>query len=338
MADRPVHTIADIARLAGVSKSTVSRALNDSPLIGAETRERIHAIARAHNFQINAPARRLSMKQSRTIAFVTHPYHQEKGFCLDDLFMLEILGAISRGLAQDHYDLLLAFVDPRDTDWPERYINTGRADGFILMTSSRKEYHIKALVDMQAPFIVWGSPNPKYAYCSVIGDNYSGGKLAAEHLIRTGRKQIAFIGGPAYELEVQKRYAGFETALQANGQQVNPELITYGEFSNESGAERTRQLLDQHPEIDAIFANSDFMALAAIKVIHARGLRVPEDVAVVGYDNLTLAEESSPALTSVSQNIPLAGKLLAQNLIQYLQTGVITNVSIPAEVVIRASA
>jgi DNA-binding LacI/PurR family transcriptional regulator len=338
MTDKPVQTIADIARLAGVSKSTVSRALSDSPLIGQETKERIRTIARAHDFQINAAASRLSLKASQTIAFVAHPYHQKKGFGLADLFMLEILGGISTGLANQHYDLLMAYVDPQDTDWPARYLKTGKADGFILMTSTRKQYHIQALIEMKAPFIIWGTPPTHQSFCSVTGDNFSGGKLATEHLIRSGRRRIGFIGGPPVELEVQKRYEGYETALREAGQTVDPALVTYGHFSEESGAERTRQLLERFPDLDAIFANSDFMAMAAMKIIQQTGRRIPEDVAVIGYDNLTVAEQSAPPLTTVSQNIPLVGRLLAQNLIQYLQTGIVTNVSIPAELVIRESA
>lgn len=338
MSDKPVQTIADIARLADVSKSTVSRALSDSPLICDETKQRIRAIAREHDFQVNASASRLSLKASHTLAFVSHPYYQKKGFGIADLFMLEILGGISTGLAKSHYDLLMAYVNPLEMDWPARYLKTGRADGFILMTSARKQHHIKALLAMKAPFIVWGTPAPGQSYCSVTGDNFRGGKLAAEHLIRSGRRRIAFIGGPEDELEVQKRFEGFQSAHLEAGLTVDPALVTYGWFSNESGAERTRNLLEQFPEIDALFANSDFMAIAAMRVAQEMGRRIPDDLAVIGYDNLTAAEESNPSLTTVSQNVPLAGRLLAQNLIQYLQNGVVTNVTIPAELVIRKSA
>src|SRR5919109_544413 len=146
MSTKSVRTIADIARLAGVSKSTVSRALNDSPLIGEETKAKIRSLAREHNFQINAPARRLSLKQSRTIAFVTHAYHKE--FSVADLFGLEILGGISSGLASQGYDLLVIHVDPHDTNWVHQYLDTGRVDGFILMTATRKQAHVKALLEM----------------------------------------------------------------------------------------------------------------------------------------------------------------------------------------------
>jgi DNA-binding LacI/PurR family transcriptional regulator len=336
MSNKTVRTIADIARLAGVSKSTVSRALNDSSLIGEETKTRIRSIARQHNFQINAPARRLSMKKSRTIAFVTHAYH--KDFSVADLFGLEIMGGVSSGLARQEYDMLIIHVDPNDTKWAHQYFDTGRVDGFILMTSTRKQSHVKALLEIGAPFIIWGVPQPKKKYCSVSADNFTGGKLATEHLIGIGRERIGFVGGPDYELEVQHRLAGYESALQEAGRDVDRNLIEYGDFSNTSGAEAMKRLLKRVPELEAVFVNSDLMAIAAMDAIRAEGRRVPENVAVVGYDDLSIAEHSNPPLTTIRQNIPLAGKLLAQNLIEYLQTGMVTNVSMPVELIVRKSA
>ena len=336
MVKKSVQTIEDIARLANVSKSTVSRALNDSPLVKDETKERIRAIARQHHFRINAPARQLSLKQSCTIAYVTHAYH--KDFSIEDLFGLEIMGGISGGLHASGYDMLVVHVDPRNTEWAHQYLDSGRVDGFILMTSSRKQFHIKALLEMGAPFIVWGVPLPRYSYCSVTGDNLSGGKLATEYLIRSGRERIAFIGGPADELEVQQRFQGYETALQTAGRNVDPARVVYRDFCSEGGTSAMQLLLDQAPDLDAVFANSDLMAIAAIDVIRNQGRQVPEDVAVIGYDDLSVAAYNSLPLTTIRQNIPLAGRLLAQNLIQYLQTGVVTNVTIPVELVVRKSA
>lgn len=336
MSSKTVRTIADIAKLAGVSKSTVSRALNDSPLISEETKIHIRDLARQHNFQINAPARRLSMKQSRTIAFVTHAYH--KDFSVADLFGLEIMGGISAGLARREYDLLVIHVDPHNTEWAHQYYDTGRVDGFILMTSTRKQSHVKALLEIGAPFIIWGLPQSKQKYCSVTGDNLTGGRLATEHLIRVGRNKIGFIGGPPDELEVQHRLAGYETAMREAQRAVEPALIEYGDFSNTSGAEAMERLLDKVPNLDAVFVNSDLMAIAAMDSIREYGRTVPQDIAVVGYDDLSIAEHSNPPLTTVRQNIPLAGKVLAQNLLEYLQTGMVTNVSIPVELTVRKSA
>jgi DNA-binding LacI/PurR family transcriptional regulator len=338
MSQKPVKTIADIARICDVSKSTVSRALNDSPLISTETKERIRSVAKEHNFQINIPARRLSLQRSRTIAFVVHAHYAKYLFSLSDLFYLEIIGAITRTLSDNHYDLLVANIDPHDPDWPHQYLDTGRVDGFILLTSTRKPFHIKTLVEMQAPFIVWNRLRlPDDSYCSVNSDNFTGGKLAATHLLQTGKQRIAFIGGPVDEYEVQLRYDGYAAALQENGQTVDPILVTYGDWTIESGTRKMQQLLEKAPNLDAVFVNSDLMAVGAINALHEQGRRVPQDVAVVGYDDLSIAQTNDPPLTTISQNIAQVGKLLAQNLIQNIETGQIINVTIPAKLVVRNS-
>jgi DNA-binding LacI/PurR family transcriptional regulator len=337
MTPKSAQTIADIARLAGVSKSTVSRALNDSSLIGEQTKQRIRAIAKEQSFQINLPARRLNTKESRTIAFVTHGQHKEFSFA--DLFTLELISSISRALAEEHYDLLMVQVDPYACcDWSADYLDTGRADGFILLTSIRKSTHIRSLLEMKSPFIVWGLPLPGYSYPSVTGDDFTGGKLAGEHLLRSGRRKIAFLGGPADELEVQRRYSGFASALKEAGLELEQKRVGYGDYSTESGAATMHQLLEKSPDLDAVFVNSDLMAMSAMDALRLSGRRVPEAVAVIGYDNLSIAQVSNPPLTTVNQNLPQAGRLLAQNLIQYLRTGVVTNAVVPVDLVVRKSA
>ena len=337
MVKKKTQTIEDIARLANVSKSTVSRSLNDSPLVKKETKERIQAIAKEHNFRLNAPARNLSLRQSHTVAFTTHA-RKMKSYSVDDLFSLEIMGGITNGLHALGYELLVVHVNPRESGWASQYLDSGRVDGFILMTSIRKQWHIKTLVEIGAPFIAWGVPIPKYKYCTVSGDNFRGGKLATEHLIQIDRQRIGFLGGPREELEVQSRLLGYEEALRDAGRGVDPDLITYGDYSHSSGIAAMGQLLTQSPSLDAVFVNSDLMAIGAIKAILDNGKRVPDEIAVVGYDDLSIAAYNNLPLTTIKQDIPLAGKILAQNLIQYIQTGVVTNVTIPVELVIRSSA
>jgi DNA-binding LacI/PurR family transcriptional regulator len=337
MNKKSVQTIDDIARICCVSKSTVSRALSDSSLISTGTKERIQTVAREHNFQINIPARRLSMQRSRTLAYVVSAHHI-KDVSQADLFGMEVLGAISSSLSTSHYDLLVASVDPNDPDWPHQYLDTGRVDGFILLTSSRKQFHIQTLVEMEAPFIVWNNVClPDGTYCSVGSDNFSGGKQAAGHLLQTGRRRIAFVGGPEYEYEAQQRYDGYVAALQEHGLEVDPALVTYGRWNRDSAAKQMQQLLEMAPDLDAVFANSDMMAVGVINILRESGRRVPQDVAVVGYDDLAIAKFSSPPLTTISQNLPLVGQLLAQNLIQNIETGLITTVTIPPELVFRES-
>jgi DNA-binding LacI/PurR family transcriptional regulator len=337
MDKKTAQTLEDIARLANVSKSTVSRALNNSPLLNQETKERIQAIAREHNFRINAPARNLRMRQSHTVAFVTTAYYPEF-FSVEDLFGLEILGGIGNGLHALGYDLLVVHVNPHDTAWVQSYLDSGRVDGFVIMASNQRQAHIKTLVEMGAPFIAWGVPVPKFNYCSVTGDNITGGRLATQHLIRIGRQRIAFLGGPDKELTVQHRFKGYKNALQAAGRSVYPNMLAYGDYTYASGIAAMQRLMEQSPDLDAVFVNSDLMAIGAIHVIQNSSKRVPEDIAVVGYDDLSIATYNNLPLTTIRQNIPLAGNLLAQNLIQYIQTGVVTNVTTPVELVIRRSA
>lgn len=337
MSKKTVRTLEDIAQLANVSKSTVSRALNNSSLVNRETKDRIQAIAREHDFRMNVPARNLRLRQSYTVAFVA-PARYPEFFSGEDLFGLEILSGIGSGLHGLGYDLLIIHIDPHNTAWAQSYLDSGRVDGFILMTSNHKLSHIKTLVEMGAPFIAWGIPVPNLNYCSVTGDNSHGGMLATQYLIRIGRQRIAFLGGPGDSLTVQYRFKGYESALQAAGRSVDPKMLACGDYTHSSGIDAMQRLMEQSPDLDAVLVTGDLMAIGAINVIQNSGKRVPEDIAVVGYDDLSIAAYNNPPLTTIRQNLPLVGKLLAQNLVQYIQTGIVTNVTIPVELVARKSA
>jgi DNA-binding LacI/PurR family transcriptional regulator len=172
----------------------------------------------------------------------------------------------------------------------------------------------------------------------VTGDSVAGGRTATERLLRIGRKRIGFVGGKAITVEVKERYRGYEAALAEAGVGLDPALVTYGDYTPESGAAAVRELLERAGDLDGVFFNSDLMAIAGLDELRAHGRQVPDDVAVVGYDDIALAGHSNPPLTTVRQNGPLAGRLLAENLLQHIDTGVVTNVSIPAELVVRESA
>jgi len=337
MSKKTVQTLEDIAQLANVSTSTVSRALNNSPLISQETKERIQAIARKHHYRINIPARNLRLRHSQTIAFVA-PIYSPAFFSGEDLFGMGMLSGIGKGLHTLGYDLLVIHVDSDDTSWAQSYLESGRVDGFILLTSHHKPSLIKTLVEADIPFIGWGVPVPESNYCSVTGDNLTGGRLATQHLIDLGRRQVAFLGGPEASLTIQHRLKGYENALQTAGHRVDPHLLAYTDYSYDSGVAAMQRLLRQSPDLDAVFVTSDLMAIGAINVIQNSGKRVPADIAVVGYDDLPIAIYNNLPLTTIRQNFPLVGKLLAENLIQYLQTGVVNNVTTPVELVIRKSA
>ena len=333
-----VQTINDIARLAGVSKSTVSRALNDSPLIGVETKERIRAIAQEHEFQLNAQAQRLSRRQSQVVGLPMFDWG--KGPATMDLFMLEIMGGISSGLHEQGYDLLVLQVPIADVNWARRTIDSGRADGFVLLSASCSPETVETLVEAEIPFVIWGAASPEHAYCSVTGDSFAGGRLATAHLLETGRQRIALVGGPEWSWEIRDRRRGYEAALGDAGLGVDPSLVVHTPWSaaERSAAAAVAGLLEHEPELDGIVANSDFFALGAIDALRGLGRRVPEDVGVVGYDDVSVAAFANPPLTTIRQDGPLAGRLLARGLVQYLQTGAVSSSTIPAQLVVRGSA
>lgn len=329
-------TIADIARMADVSKSTVSRALKDSPLIATETRERIQDIAKENHFTLNALAQSLSLQKSYTIAYVTHCFYTD--YSVADLFNFEIISGINGALNAKGYDLLMLQVNPYQTDWAHKYLDASRVDGFILLTTSRKQNHVKALLEAGAPFVIWGVPWPELHCPSVTGDNLNGGRLATRYLIESGRKKIGFIGGPFDELEVQGRYHGYEMEMQHAGREIDQRLVASGDYSMTSGAQALDELLERVPDMDAVVVCSDLMAIAVMDAIRKHGRRIPDDVAVVGYDDLSIAQLANPPLTTISQHVSKAGSLLVETLLQYIGTGNITNVTVPVELIKRQSA
>jgi DNA-binding LacI/PurR family transcriptional regulator len=332
----PARTLSDIAQLAGVSKSTVSRALNDSPLIPRETKDRIRAIADEHRFALNESARRLSRGQSNVAGLVMYG----DGPFTPDVFMLELMAGVSAGLLEQQYELLVVQPRPAQDDFARRYVESGRADGFIILSASCTPKRLDALVASQVPFVVWGRRAPGAEFSSVSGDNLSGGRAAAQHLLDSGRRRIVFLGGPDWAPEISERRHGYEEAHRAAGVELDPALLAPTPWDNpeQHAADAVARLCDDGVEFDAIAANSDLYALGAIEELRARGLEVPRDVSVTGYDDSALARVVTPPLTSVRQDGALAGRLLAGSLVQQIQTGAVAHVSMPAELVVRGSA
>jgi len=174
----------------------------------------------------------------------------------------------------------------------------------------------------------------------VTGDSLTGGRLATEHLLAAGRRRIAMIGGPPGFPEVDERRAGYEAALAGAGLELDPDLVEHVPWTagDAEVAQAVKRLLAATPDLDAIFAHSDRYALSALGALRTHGLDVPDDVAVVGYDDMAIAEHANPPLTTIRQDADLVGRLLARALVQRLQDGVVSAVTIPAELVVRESA
>jgi len=257
-----------------------------------------------------------------------------------DMFMLEMMGGISAGLLDLGYELLVLEGRLADPAWSRGYVESGRADGFIALSSSCTPNEIDGLVESGVPFVLWGAASPKNEFSAVTGDSLAGGRLATAHLLEIGRRNLAFIGGPTYAREIGERLEGFREAHREAGVEPDPAAIVHTPWSDaeRTAANAVRELLGQMPDLDGVVASSDRFAIGVMDGLRAAGKRVPEDVAVVGYDDTAIAAFTNPPLTTIRQDAPLAGRLLARTLVQRLETGVVTTVSIPAELVVRESA
>lgn len=327
--------MADIARLAGVSVATVSRALNGSALIGTETRRRIEDLARSLDYSINVSAQNLRLKQNRTIAVVI-PYDKVSRQHISDPFFLAMLGSLADALTERGFDMLLSRVDAESLDSAARVINSGVAIGVILIGQWRHHDQLNEMAARRVPIVVWGTQMAQQLYCSVGGDNVAGGALATQHLLDRGCRRIVFVGDPALP-EVSHRHRGHLECLQGAGLRPNARLLVKAPFDAEAARAGIARLCAQRVKFDAVFACSDVLASAAMQVLHQQGLRVPDDVAVVGYDDIEWASHSNPPLTTVRQPIARAGAELVDALLQTLDGERVAPRTLPVELVVRDS-
>lgn len=327
--------MADIARLAGVSVATVSRALNGSPLISKETRDRIDELARSLDYSINIGAKNLRLRQNRTIAVVI-PYDRVSRQHISDPFFLSMVGSLADALTERGFDMLLSRVDADSLDTAAQLVNSGVAIGVILIGQWRHHDQLNLLASRRVPIVVWGAQLPQQLYCSVGGDNVAGGAMATAHLLGQGRRRIAFIGDPQLP-EVAHRHRGHGQALAAHGVPIDPALLVAVPFDAEAAGAGIDALCERGVAFDAVFACSDVLASAATRALLRRGLRVPDDVAVVGYDDIEWASHANPPLTTVRQPIEQAGEALVDALLLTIEGAQVPPRTLPVELVVRAS-
>ena len=327
--------MADIARMAGVSVATVSRALNGSPLISEETRHRVEDLARSLDYSINVSAQNLRLKQNRTIAVVI-PYDQVSRQHISDPFFLAMVGSLADALTERGFDMLLSRVDAESLDSAARVINSGVAIGVILIGQWRHHDQLNQMAARRVPIVVWGTQMAQQLYCSVGGDNVAGGALATQHLLGLGCRRIVFVGDPQLP-EVSHRHRGYVESLQAAGLKPNARLLVKVPFDADAARAGIARLCEQGVNFDAVFACSDVLASAVMQVLHQHGRRVPEDVAVVGYDDIEWASHSNPPLSTVRQPIARAGAELVDALLQTIAGSRVTPRTLPVELVVRAS-
>lgn len=308
--------MADIARLAGVSVSTVSRALNGSELVNAETRQRVAELARSLNYSINFGARNLRLQENKTVAVVV-PYDAKSRQHISDPFFLSIVGAIADALTDRGYDMLLSRVDADRLDQAAHWVDSGKAIGVILIGQWRQHDQLNDMAARKLPLVVWGGEMPQQLYASVGGDNLLGGTLATRHLLQLGRRRIAFFGDARLP-EVWLRRQGHAQALREAGLEVDPTLELAAPFEPGVAAAVVREFCGTRRDFDAVFCCSDVLALLATQALRAAGREVPGEVAVVGYDDMPLAAWCDPPLTTVHQPVAEAGGALVEALLGQL--------------------
>jgi DNA-binding LacI/PurR family transcriptional regulator len=296
--------MADIARLAGVSVSAVSRALRGNPQIGEETRKRIVELAASLNYTINSDAANLRRKQNRTVAIVM-PYMGNLRQQLREPFFISLIASIADALTNRGFEILLSRVDAPYTNFAEPYL-TGRAVGLIFTGQWIDHEELNKLSLSGVPFAVWGEQRERQMYCTVGTDNREGGRIATEHLIMQGARRVLIIGDfGSYEL--RNRHEGYLLAHAQAGIDVSPELYVNSRFDSAALERAMETVIARDLKFDAVFACSDLAAMTVINVLIRHGRNVPQDVLVGGYDDIELASYFRPSLTTVRQPIDTAG-------------------------------
>lgn len=299
-------TLEQVAALAGVSRATVSRVINSSPRVSPATREAVERAIAQLSYVPNRAARSLVTRRTYSVALVvTEPNVK---FFNDPFFARIVHGAIQALEESDYQLVLLTPPAPGARQRLDDYLTAGHVDGALLTSLHGDDPLPWRLHTAGVPTVVAGRPSRSLPISSVDADNRGGAREAVRHLVASGRRRIATVTGPTDMPAGIDRLEGYRDALAEAGLPASAELIAEGDFTRDAGAEATTQLLEQRPDLDALFAASDLAALGALRVLHAAGRRVPDDVAVVGFDDSELARGSEPPLTTVHQPIEQLGR------------------------------
>ncbi len=329
----------DIAYQAGVSQSTVSRALRNSPLVNEETRQKIQAIAKELNYKVDKNASNLRSQHCDTIALLLFEDPTNDDSAINPFF-LSMLGSITRVCADKGYDLLVSFQQASN-DWHADFEDSNRADGLILLGYGDYVDYEEKLIKLNQQgthFVRWGAEVQGLPIVSIGCDNFLGGKEITKHVIKQGKKHFAFLGSASsHAPEFFDRYKGHCQALKENGLVVNDNLQFNAFYTEEAGYEAAVKLIDSGEKFDAICAASDLIAIGTMRALTERNITIPAQVAVVGFDDIAIASFTFPPLTTVKQDTKLAGELLVNTLLESIRGNDISTTLITPELVVRKS-
>ncbi|MGV6800907.1 MAG: LacI family DNA-binding transcriptional regulator [bacterium] len=325
----------DLARIAGVSIATISRALNDSPSVNLETKKRIWKIAKDHNYAFRPHMPAMMSRASSTIT-VALPTPIGRDGSINDPFYLELIGGVGQAAHDNGCNVLITPESPQNYDDLSTFMSAHRGEGIIFLGQGPLHDRFNRLADTDHRFVVWGADLPGQCYCSVGSDNILGGRRATSHLARLGRQHIAFLGD-THAPEVQQRFDGFLAGLAQADIAADPALLREANFELESAEAATTSLMAQKPEIDGIICASDLIAVGAVRALERLKINVPNDVSVIGYDNILVARYHSPAITTISQDLGKAGRLMVSKLLNGSDIGYEQSERLPTELVVRDS-
>lgn len=330
-----VRTITDLARLAGVSAGTVSRALAGNSLVNDQTRDRIQALAREHGFRLNQMASRLRRQKTGVIGVVI-PLGHDRGQQISDTFFMTLLGHLADELTERSYDLMLRRVIPdRDEDWLDHFIGSGMVDGVIVVGQSDQLDRIEEVADGYLPMVVWGNHQEGQRHCVVGTDNRLGGKMAAERLVAAGAKRLAFVGSTE-PIEFAARYAGAKEVAERMGLSIDV-LPTH--LNPDWAAEEIAEHLSRRDfAYDGLFAATDLLAVACLRELRSRSVDIPRQVKLVGFDDLPIAAQTQPSLTTVRQDIAAGARCLVNLLVRRMAGEDTESLVMPPKLIARETA
>ena len=325
-------SIKDVAVAAGVSHSTVSRALQQSSLVNAQTAEKVQRMAREMGYRVSAVARGLVTNRTRTIGVVVTT--------IADPFVAEVVGGIEE-TANDHgYSVFLANsnAEPDREIKVVRSFEERRVDGIVVTSSRVGALYVPMLSEMQVPIVLINNQHPGEFVHSVMIANVEASREAAKHLIGLGHRLIAYLGNRFGHQSDMERFAGYRQALEEADLAFRPELVAHGDGGPEGGVQAMEKLLALPEPPTAVFCYNDMSALGALKAIRASGLRVPGDISIVGFDDLFVAQYTEPPLTTVRQPKRQMGRLAMETLLKLMGGSESEeHIRVPGELIVRES-